>query len=134
MIVCRSRARPRREHRTTLHSSVAQWQSIRLLTGGLLVRVQPEEPLTRSSISLVVLGLALGFARLASLVVLGTSPARGANFLTVRLSKFMVATATLVRHMGAAMRQARERIDDLIERSERLSEVFEGWLAQRQTR
>jgi hypothetical protein len=26
-------------------SSVAQWQSIRLLTGGLLVRVQPEEPL-----------------------------------------------------------------------------------------
>ena len=26
------------------HSSVAQWQSIRLLTGGLLVRVQPEEP------------------------------------------------------------------------------------------
>ena len=27
-----------------LHSSVAQWQSIRLLTGGLLVRVQPEEP------------------------------------------------------------------------------------------
>ena len=25
-------------------SSVAQWQSIRLLTGGLLVRVQPEEP------------------------------------------------------------------------------------------
>src|SRR5207248_2326757 len=29
-------------------SSVAQWQSIRLLTGGLLVRVQPEEPLFRS--------------------------------------------------------------------------------------
>ena len=27
------------------HSSVAQWQSIRLLTGGLLVRVQPEEPI-----------------------------------------------------------------------------------------
>jgi hypothetical protein len=27
-------------------SSVAQWQSIRLLTGGLLVRVQPEEPIT----------------------------------------------------------------------------------------
>ena len=26
-------------------SSVAQWQSIRLLTGGLLVRVQPEEPI-----------------------------------------------------------------------------------------
>ena len=26
------------------YSSVAQWQSIRLLTGGLLVRVQPEEP------------------------------------------------------------------------------------------
>src|SRR3954468_8695107 len=30
-------------------SSVAQWQSIRLLTGGLLVRVQPEEPLFASS-------------------------------------------------------------------------------------
>jgi hypothetical protein len=30
---------------TSAHrSSVAQWQSIRLLTGGLLVRVQPEEP------------------------------------------------------------------------------------------
>jgi hypothetical protein len=28
-----------------LYSSVAQWQSIRLLTGGLLVRVQPEEPI-----------------------------------------------------------------------------------------
>ena len=27
-------------------SSVAQWQSIRLLTGGLLVRVQPEEPIS----------------------------------------------------------------------------------------
>ena len=27
-------------------SSVAQWQRIRLLTGGLLVRVQPEEPLS----------------------------------------------------------------------------------------
>jgi hypothetical protein len=33
----------------------------------------------RSSISFVVLGLSLGFARLASLVVLGTSPARGAT-------------------------------------------------------
>ncbi len=33
-----SRAFPR------FRSSVAQWQSIRLLTGGLLVRVQPEEP------------------------------------------------------------------------------------------
>src|SRR5207245_9621486 len=31
-----------------LCSSVAQWQSIRLLTGGLLVRVQPEEPFFRS--------------------------------------------------------------------------------------
>ena len=31
--------------RAPRHSSVAQWQSIRLLTGGLLVRVQPEEPL-----------------------------------------------------------------------------------------
>ena len=30
--------------RTCPCSSVAQWQSIRLLTGGLLVRVQPEEP------------------------------------------------------------------------------------------
>src|SRR5262245_26201824 len=29
---------------TRPRSSVAQWQSIRLLTGGLLVRVQPEEP------------------------------------------------------------------------------------------
>ena len=28
------------------YSSVAQWQSIRLLTGGLLVRVQPEEPIS----------------------------------------------------------------------------------------
>src|SRR4030095_6189423 len=31
--------------RSPRHSSVAQWQSIGLLTGGLLVRVQPEEPL-----------------------------------------------------------------------------------------
>ena len=31
-------------------SSVAQWQSIRLLTGGLLVRVQPEEPPPKGSI------------------------------------------------------------------------------------
>jgi hypothetical protein len=30
-------------------SSVAQWQSIRLLTGGLLVRVQPEEPAHKSN-------------------------------------------------------------------------------------
>ena len=30
-------------------SSVAQWQSIRLLTGGLLVRVQPEEPIFSTS-------------------------------------------------------------------------------------
>ena len=30
--------------RRSPNSSVAQWQSIRLLTGGLLVRVQPEEP------------------------------------------------------------------------------------------
>ena len=34
--------------KSCLDSSVAQWQSIRLLTGGLLVRVQPEEPLFRS--------------------------------------------------------------------------------------
>jgi hypothetical protein len=34
----------RRRRRAPRHSSVAQWQSIRLLTGGLLVRVQPEEP------------------------------------------------------------------------------------------
>src|SRR5437773_12332291 len=35
------------------HSSVAQRQSIRLLTGGLLVRIQPEEPisLTKSGTS-----------------------------------------------------------------------------------
>ena len=33
-----------------LYSSVAQWQSIRLLTGGLLVRVQPEEPTRNGSI------------------------------------------------------------------------------------
>src|SRR5262252_6947120 len=33
-----------------LRSSVAQWQSIRLLTGGLLVRVQPEEPYLPSPI------------------------------------------------------------------------------------
>src|SRR5262245_10511408 len=32
------------------HSSVAQWQSIRLLTGGLLVRVQPEEPNSDSGV------------------------------------------------------------------------------------
>src|SRR5262249_37293178 len=32
-------------------SSVAQWQSIRLLTGGLLVRVQPEEPLLFENLS-----------------------------------------------------------------------------------
>ena len=30
------------------HSCVAQWQSIRLLIGRLLVRVQPQEPVTRS--------------------------------------------------------------------------------------
>ncbi|CUS02264.2 protein of unknown function [Candidatus Promineifilum breve] len=29
---------------TYCHSSVAQWQSVRLLTAMLLVRVQPEEP------------------------------------------------------------------------------------------
>jgi uncharacterized protein YbjT (DUF2867 family) len=34
---------PRRPH---LRSSVAQRQSIRLLTGGLLVRIQPEEPIS----------------------------------------------------------------------------------------
>ena len=33
-----------RAGRRSCRSSVAQWQSIRLLTGGLLVRVQPEEP------------------------------------------------------------------------------------------
>ena len=32
-------------------SSVAQWQSIRLLTGGLLVRVQPEEPISFCKVS-----------------------------------------------------------------------------------
>ena len=32
--------------RTHLCSSVAQRQSIRLLTGGLLVRIQPEEPIS----------------------------------------------------------------------------------------
>jgi hypothetical protein len=31
------------------YSSVAQWQSIRLLTGGLLVRVQPEEPIASTT-------------------------------------------------------------------------------------
>ena len=31
------------------HSCVAQWQSIRLLIGRLLVRVQPQEPLQESS-------------------------------------------------------------------------------------
>ena len=30
------------------HSCVAQWQSIRLLIGRLLVRVQPQEPIARS--------------------------------------------------------------------------------------
>jgi hypothetical protein len=34
----------RRRAVRSCRSSVAQWQSIRLLTGGLLVRVQPEEP------------------------------------------------------------------------------------------
>jgi hypothetical protein len=34
-----------------LFSSVAQWQSIRLLTGGLLVRVQPEEPTASKSVA-----------------------------------------------------------------------------------
>ena len=33
-------------------SSVAQRQSIRLLTGGLLVRIQPEEPTARCKFSL----------------------------------------------------------------------------------
>src|SRR6516162_7271759 len=33
------------------YSSVAQWQSIRLLTGGLLVRVQPEEPIFLANLS-----------------------------------------------------------------------------------
>ena len=41
---CRRTARRARVPRPTPSSSVAQWQSIRLLTGGLLVRVQPEEP------------------------------------------------------------------------------------------
>jgi hypothetical protein len=39
-----SRRAHRRDSRPGQDSSVAQWQSIRLLTGGLLVRVQPEEP------------------------------------------------------------------------------------------
>jgi hypothetical protein len=41
-------ARIRYDQRSRSHqdSSVAQWQSIRLLTGGLLVRVQPEEPIS----------------------------------------------------------------------------------------
>jgi hypothetical protein len=34
-----------RQARIYLNSSVAQRQSIRLLTGGLLVRIQPEEPI-----------------------------------------------------------------------------------------
>src|SRR5436190_21261218 len=40
-------------HRSRIRSSVAQRQSIRLLTGGLLVRIQPEEPtsLTKSGTS-----------------------------------------------------------------------------------
>src|SRR6185503_15014030 len=42
-------AGPGRSIRLTPRSSVAQWQSIRLLTGGLLVRVQPEEPFSRSA-------------------------------------------------------------------------------------
>src|SRR5215471_15108246 len=33
----------------TYRSSVAQRQSIRLLTGGLLVRIQPEEPISLES-------------------------------------------------------------------------------------
>ena len=41
-------------------SSVAQRQSIRLLTGGLLVRIQPEEPLTPASLAFAALGLASG--------------------------------------------------------------------------
>src|SRR6476646_4986592 len=36
---------PARGAESHQYSSVAQWQSIRLLTGGLLVRVQPEEPI-----------------------------------------------------------------------------------------
>lgn len=40
-----------RREKSCLYSSVAQWQSIRLLTGGLLVRVQPEEPTAIKSIA-----------------------------------------------------------------------------------
>src|SRR4051812_47102823 len=41
-------ARRATAHRAASHqnSSVAQRQSIRLLTGGLLVRIQPEEPIS----------------------------------------------------------------------------------------
>ena len=39
------------------YSSVAQWQSIRLLTGGLLVRVQPEEPLFSISYERSIVGV-----------------------------------------------------------------------------
>ena len=39
-----------------LFSSVAQWQSIRLLTGGLLVRVQPEEPFTFNDLRTLRIG------------------------------------------------------------------------------
>ena len=45
-------------------SSVAQWQSIRLLTGGLLVRVQPEEP-TLAGARVGTSGLSSGFEPLA---------------------------------------------------------------------
>src|SRR5215210_5140528 len=52
--------------RSPAYSSVAQWQSIRLLTGGLLVRVQPEEPLTQLRFvrgsRAVLSGAAFGFA------------------------------------------------------------------------
>jgi hypothetical protein len=65
-------------------SSVAQWQSIRLLTGGLLVRVQPEEPNRSNSISYERsfsgsslakdFALFLPFLDLKSLLVLVDSP------------------------------------------------------------
>ena len=45
---------------TYLDSSVAQWQSIRLLTGGLLVRVQPEEPIAPTTYEDVSFGAQCG--------------------------------------------------------------------------
>ena len=55
----------------TYRSSVAQRQSIRLLTGGLLVRIQPEEPISLRKFSVPHSGVRAGRALCISVWVVG---------------------------------------------------------------